>query len=44
MIGSDNYLVYHLEYDEHKNVSLLITYEDVNVPNVTLKEENICLS
>jgi len=44
MIGSNNYLVYHFEYDELKNVSLLITYEDVNVPNVTLKEENICLS
>ena len=38
------YLVYHFEYDEHQNVYLFITYEDVNVPNVTLKEENVSLS
>ena len=29
------YLVYHFEYDKHLNVNLIITYEDVNVPNVT---------
>ena len=37
------YLVYHFEFDECKNVYLFITYEDVNVPNVTLKEESVSL-
>jgi hypothetical protein len=38
------YLVYHFEYDEYKNVYLIITYEDVNVPNVTLNKESVSLN